>query len=395
MYFVIFLILVFFALSELTGQFKNKREFSLIGYLFILSLFIIFMGFRYRIGGDTINYMNSFDQMPEFKDFSSFDFLTSEYNISWYIFVALCKLVSIDFLFFQFTHVAILNIGIFYFINKHCYKYQFSCVLLYYLTYYLYLNTEILRESLAMVFFLFGYDYLLKKKFIKYYLLVLLSISIHTSAIILLIIPFFQVKMKFPFYASLFIAIIVFFIGVDAYTFFSKFSFSTQIAQKMNSYLNAGKSVTGLLVQLILIFPTIYLKFLKDKIYRNTVPVKKDKFDCYIPTFILIGALASVISGFYRFLNYFSIINIVFIINTLVLVLSSEKIRLNSKILARFSVIMLLFYQGYYYSRKNSEYDNLGKYYNRYFPYTNYYSKEKNEIREKMMLNYNIEKYEQ
>ena len=103
------------------------------------------------------------------------------YQPFWYIFNAAIKSVYDDFTFFQFVHAIIVNTAIFYLIPKYTKK-KFLGILVYFIFFYLYFNTEILREVLAIVFFLFAYPLIFKKKYIQYFLLCGCAYMFHAFA---------------------------------------------------------------------------------------------------------------------------------------------------------------------------------------------------------------------
>lgn len=159
-------------------------------YCYWVSCFIliIFSGIRYRVGGDTLGYFDSYKDFPAFQEFANTDFSTLPYEFLFYVFPACAKLISPEFYVFQFLHAIIVNTIIFWFIKKHT-PYKFITITLYFILIYLYFNMEIMRESLSICVFLLATDFLLNKKFFKYYILSLIAVAIHISAFILFTVP--------------------------------------------------------------------------------------------------------------------------------------------------------------------------------------------------------------
>ena len=117
-YLIYLVILIIFSINEYLGLFKNRKTEGKIGFYLLLFLFILLAGLRFRVGGDTLAYMEYFNTMPTLNELPNIDYLSSEYNPFWYLFNALIKAVWNDFLFFQIIHAIIVNVAIFWFIQK-------------------------------------------------------------------------------------------------------------------------------------------------------------------------------------------------------------------------------------------------------------------------------------
>lgn len=158
-------------------------------YIFECFFLICVAGFRYQVGGDTLNYMLHFEEDdPYFFELFNFDFLGARYNPLWYVFSASCKSIIDQFWFLQIVHALILNITLFWFFKKQTKRY-FTAVFFYVLFFYLNYNTEILRGSLAVCAWLYGYESLVNKKWLKYYICCFIAIGFHTEAVLTLIYP--------------------------------------------------------------------------------------------------------------------------------------------------------------------------------------------------------------
>src|SRR5690606_6004023 len=108
----------------------------------------------------------------------------------WVLLVALAKLIGDQFYILQFILATIINVFIFRFFYLNT-KYYHTAAFIYLVFFYFYLNFEILRESIPIVIFcLFGYRLLVKKKYLKYYLLCSSLLLFHLSSIVLLFIPY-------------------------------------------------------------------------------------------------------------------------------------------------------------------------------------------------------------
>ncbi|MBQ9231911.1 MAG: EpsG family protein [Prevotella sp.] len=179
-------------------------------YIIILLITILLFGLRYRVGIDTIRYNSFFDSLPSFDKLSLSSLLDYDYSPLFIIFMSLCKFVINEFWLFQLLHSIILNSFVFYFCWKRGFN-PFIAVFYYFIIAGVTFNTEILRESMAVGIFLLNYRNIEKKKWFHYYLLSLLSIGFHYSAIITLIIPLFsniKFNMKLIIYIILYLVIV-------------------------------------------------------------------------------------------------------------------------------------------------------------------------------------------
>ena len=156
--------------------------------IFVCGYLIFLMGLRYRVGIDTLNYMDGYDYIPDLRDLFSVDFSDTRFEPGYMFLCALCRTITPDFWLLQLAHSFLLNVLVFVFIYKHS-RNPFIGIGVYMVLCWLYFNTEIIRESLAIAIFLLNYDNLKNKRWLRYYLVALLSISFQYSAVITLFFP--------------------------------------------------------------------------------------------------------------------------------------------------------------------------------------------------------------
>lgn len=165
-------------------------------------VFILLAGLRYRIGGDTLGYIESWNKYPNFWDFNWFSDIekTKEtfpqmerYPYGWFLFAMFFVSIYKHQVLMQFAVATLLNYSIFRTVKRYS-TYPFITIFVYYFNYRFFeFEFEIMRESVAIAFFLlFAYDYYLTKKWIKYYLGTFLAYMIHPSAIFMFALPFFR-----------------------------------------------------------------------------------------------------------------------------------------------------------------------------------------------------------
>lgn len=182
--FLIPLILSFFSIIWFD---INNRKGGRIVYFFLYVYLVLLIGLRYKVGGDTINYMGYYEWQDDLDNLE-FEF-GGMIQPGYSLLCAICKSFSPQFYVFQIIHSLIINTLLFLFITVNT-KYKFSAVFCLFFVSYLYLTCEILREALAVTLFAFLYKPLLNKKWIKYYIGVAICIMFHFSALILIFFPF-------------------------------------------------------------------------------------------------------------------------------------------------------------------------------------------------------------
>lgn len=152
----------------------------------VLLLFIVVAGFRYRLGGDTINYMEWFENVSSFSDWS---IDLQDYELGFVFIAVFVKSVGGDFYLLQIIVASIFNIAIFLFFYRNSRSSFFMCLLLYFFLYYYFLCFEVMRESLAVALFLYSSTYLSRSKYIQYYSICFVALLFHYSSLFLLLLP--------------------------------------------------------------------------------------------------------------------------------------------------------------------------------------------------------------
>ncbi|MDE5883056.1 MAG: EpsG family protein [Muribaculaceae bacterium] len=180
-------------IAALIGIFFNDKIPSSLrkGYYIALCVYMILLiGFRYKVGIDTIMYMQAFRHLPSLEDLFLGNFRTKTRFEPGFMFVcAVCKLFSSEFWPVQMVMSAITTGSIFVFIYRYC-RNIFTGVVFYIIFQWLYFSLEVMRESAAVGIFLLNYKNLQEKKWVRYYLFSVFSIVFHYSAIIIWFFPF-------------------------------------------------------------------------------------------------------------------------------------------------------------------------------------------------------------
>ena len=177
-YLLYFLFILFCAIRFDFCKSKIANQYFYAIFLLLVAL----AGFRYRVGTDTLVYMDEYDM--------SLSFIKDKYLIGWYLFIKLCRFLHLSFYSVQFIIAIVINYGIFKFLRKNETTALFSALLLYYSLLYPGWNFEVLRQAICVSVFLLTLPLLDSGKYIKYYILVAICCTIHETALLLLPIPF-------------------------------------------------------------------------------------------------------------------------------------------------------------------------------------------------------------
>ncbi len=179
------------------NKFTETKRLIFIGI--ILIYVVALLGLRYRVGMDTIGYMKSFEKARDLEHFWTKRIFFDRHEPGYLFVCAICKSISKEFWVLQTVISAITNTCVFIFLNRYC-KNVFIGLVFFFILQWLYFSTEIMREGVAIGVFLLNYRNLENKKWIRYYLLSLISISFHYSAVIIWFIPLAKyLKLNLPY----------------------------------------------------------------------------------------------------------------------------------------------------------------------------------------------------
>ena len=141
------IVLIVLLIPAIRYDFLSKKGGERIWYYVNLLVLILLAGLRYRVGGDTAQYMLFFENMPSLSELSSFKFMNNYYMPLWYVYTAVFKSFGGYFL-FQMVQAIIVNTVFLWFFKKKCSRY-FTAIVVYFLAYYFSLNMDIMRQALC------------------------------------------------------------------------------------------------------------------------------------------------------------------------------------------------------------------------------------------------------
>lgn len=375
--FVLILLILFTLHYDFNGI---KPDISLKIFLWIV--FVLLAGLRYRVGGDTLGYMDYFTGIPVLSDLTAEFFKKDEYQPLWVLFCSVCKTISKDFTFFQIVHAIIINSVVFRFINKNT-THFFGGILFYFIFYYLYFNMEILRESLAISVFLLSLDAFLSKKWLKYYFIIIFAFLFHLSAVVLFFLPFFRKVLNFRSYVILIVTILVVLLFFrDPVLSLILEIFSNERIQRVTlNYLRFKFNINGIIFTgFTKVILPLFIYYISEEIagYRS-------RYKPLLYLYVIFSLISIFLTPFYRFSNYIIPIFYIFIMD-LIFVLYKHKFFYRLRYLSVSLLFLLLFsLQIRFMTRDMSHLVDGTRYYRIWIPYHSVITKKTDEKREMLI----------
>lgn len=353
---------------------------------------VLIAGLRYRVGGDTLIYMNMFETMPSLGELRDFDFEEAKYNPLWYIYGAIFKSCGDSFTLMQISNAIIVNTIVVRFFKRYCPLCFFSAVLVYFFGYYCYFNMEIMREAFCVAILLEAYPFLEKKRLIPYFLLCGLALMMHMSAIVMFLLPLALLVRRDRLWMALLIVVgmVVLLKVIDLVSILLFQAFEGQTAQSIRAYmLEETPNAIGATIQFLIAVPFLILIFVRNKYeYRNN-----DLMGALMLFIVGIQTSSMFIPYVNRFTNYFVIFGIAFLLNTFY----EHYWDLHSHWIARSLVFAALFVYSfnlsYFYLKNKNEVLRGSHVYNRYIPYYSVIEHKSDPTREMLLQNERVFKY--
>lgn len=191
--FIYILILSYFIILFYQYDLRNIKP-NKITYISIFSLLVCLAGFRYYIGVDTYQYRFYYEDVKPIFQLSQKDIDICRYNIGWIIYNSICKSITSHFELVQFINAILLNYGVLKNVKKYASHPILTIIIYYFGIFYLHINFEYMREAIAVsLFLIFGVDFIAKKQYFKYIILIFICYNFHSASIIMLIFPAFYV----------------------------------------------------------------------------------------------------------------------------------------------------------------------------------------------------------
>ena len=289
----------------------NAQRKGMTLWLFVFILLVLIIGLRYKVGGDTYNYMNYFANSPELTYWEPFD--SSGFDPGFSLLTSTIKTFT-DNLYIYQTIIAFLQTCMLMVFIRRNTPYKFLALLLLYISMYLYFSTEVIRETLVIGGFLLAYPLLERKKHVSYYIVSLLLLTLHSSAVLCLFLPLIRnltLNRKFIIYVLLFI-VLGFAMAAVMQRLGSFFIFRKLLRYYEHSYV--GYAWSGFRFIYFSILPLWFLYLSKNRLRLNV------KYENIICLQILMGiGLWFVPIVFQRLINYtivFYLVSLAHVIGT-------------------------------------------------------------------------------
>lgn len=343
----------------------GKRFSFLITYF----LFAIVAGLSFRVGIDAMRYAVEYKEYPTLFELRRFDFGSANDDPLWVCIGAFFRTFFDNFIILHTFHALFVNFIIFILFWKYA-KTPFICILLYFLSFYIFFNFETLRESMAVAIYLLSFDFLIKKKWLQCFLICLISFFMHSSAIFTFIIPillyFLRKKSLVPwFILVIFVVLIGKNINTVVVDILPQLALNERILYKAGVYF--GRDSIGISTGVLLknvIFPLTILAL--DTLFLK----EESNLTVFAKLFLLIGFLSLIIPVFDRLLNYIIVFYVIHVANVISLYIQkiSEK-SVQTVVLMMFILFFAIGPLSWYFTID----DRIGeRNYNRYYPYSGY-----------------------
>lgn len=361
------ILLIFLSIPVVKYDLLAKKGGENLWFYSSLLFLILVAGLRYRVGGDTIVYMVEFTTYPKLDELKYFDFETARFNPLWYILNAICRTICDSFTFFQFVHAIILNGTFFWFFRKYCPRYFFSAILVWFVGYWCYLSMEILRESLSICMLLWATDWLLERKYVRFYLICVLGLLMHYSSIVMFILPLAIVLVKRPNWKLQLIllgVIVLFTLIINLpMVVLNLVSFNENIEAIVDFYFEEGKrNINGILVAFIGYLPVLGVIWLREK---NNLTADEYDFVPIVSCMFLFTGLSFYIGTAERFLYYLVPYFVVCLVNTVYDLISEHDWRhrhVSAVVTACVVLLLSTSYMDYYFRDRSDVYPNTRSY---------------------------------
>lgn len=361
---MLYILLVVSSFLLLKSSTKKDKHRSNKQFFIICFLWIFVVGIRHHVGIDTINYETKYENTEGLNVIQIMFF--AGYEFMWSLFMYVLHLFNLPFVYLQFVHAILFNILLFIFIKNVSTNPSVSLIL-FFIFLFFYFETEILRESLAVIVSLIALFLLYKKEktiiaYMIYYMLVILAILFHSSAIIMLGVPFvlkwFESKCILP--KLLFIMVFILLFSTTIVNQFIDMFVTNAVVDKIEGYQERVIGGNLLYLRIIEAFISIVVAWYYLKSKNEGKYYKMISAGVWLYAIFMIGACV-MYGVFGRLINYFSIIYYIaigeLIVNKVV------HIRFIGRMYC-FAMLILFSYQ------MVSPAINGLRYYNKYLPYT-------------------------
>lgn len=396
-YIVLFIYYVCLALVYDIGRYRRHR---LLHFFVALILMILVSGLRYRIGSDTVVYMDDFKHYPDLFHLRWKDFSDVRYEPFWVLLNVCCKTVCNDFFLVQCV-VSTIHIAIWgKFVKKVCPTLCFSMILFYYMFEYIKQNMEVMREAMALAFFLLAILALNERKTWKVVLNIIVAFLFHKFSLVVFVLfcGFYLVYSLKKLYV---LPVIAFFIvmpiiqrdwvfGIIGRILSLESTFTKEVISYATSetYTMTEYNWKGVLSIFLLIFVYIFMNLKCRREYGFYIQLDEKIFESTIYFSVLLISLQYSFMIIFRLYDYFQTFTSLLIIITFIK--SVRTYSLNK----RFLLYILFLSVPSFFTIRRYQYGfdlnpNVASYL-RYYPYSSILNPKEDRDRELFIFNYKL-----
>lgn len=393
MTYILILILILYGVYSFDIRQLNDRHDRY--YYFLLIILILISGLGYRMGGDCIGYMREYPQYL-LGDGFSWGALNAYpgRQPGWVLLCKICRSITENFWLLKMTQAILYNSMVFYGL-KRLTPHRFTAVLFYFILIYFDTNFQILRQAIAMGFFLVAVTCLMKEKWLKYYILIFVAIAFHESAVICLLFPvikFIRINRTSLIVISLLFVSIIAFIGPMLELLLTNYIpevFRDKLLFYAQEIETGGTFSFYLNVVLSFVIPLIYV-YLRRNLVSNDIIGKGALFYGLLYTVNLYFPIFYRLSYYFIFFFYLLYIDLFYQVSfygirfyrSLKKDGCKKKLR-NAKYIYSFLIICFLLIKSRFYF---SSYGETGMpHWVQYYPYTSVIFKETDSTREQFI----------
>lgn len=384
-------------------DYRQQTKGRLLWWILLMIILICISGFRYRLGIDSIQYEGLFiAQKHTLSQLTLDDFKDTRFAPIYVLIATTGKTIFDDFMIVQFMVSIIVNCVIFYFFWKNT-PHIFLAALLYYFFQYVNLNMEVLREALAVSFFLMAWPFFKKGKWLAYYGFCILAFFCHISAIALFFVPifwlpgirwFFQFGARTWFIGGL-ILIGSFAVNYFFFDFIKLLAFTENMAERAEVYSKndlgtSGLNPMGVVSELIKfsIYPILALYFFNQSLKLRGIPKDNaiQKLEFMVMIAIYVSLFSTGITIMKRYNNYFQFFSFIVMADWAFSYLNFQRKRIRLSFLSWIVIfIPLLFVSFYTFYLGDKNQSGSLKTYSVYYPYNSRFDGERDAQREKII----------
>lgn len=183
----------------LLGSFRYDKSTTInkgsIYYWICCCVIILTFGLRYRVGGDTLNYLWRYELISPLSQLTFGQLFLLDTEPGFGFLLSFFKQFTDDFYCVQLTESLFVNVVWFKLIKDQV-ENKFFAAFLFFIMHSFYFNTEIMREAIAVGFFTIAYLQLRKGKTARFYLWMIPSVLFHYSAFFMLVVPLINKRVK-------------------------------------------------------------------------------------------------------------------------------------------------------------------------------------------------------